>query len=563
MKFSEIPYKRPDKDAIIEEVGQITLRMQQAENYAQAKASFLDMDRLDRNISTQAVLAYIRHSVDTRVEFYDEEKKFWNSCIPEIQEHIQGFYRETAKSAFRKELADEYGDIVFKNIEISVRSFCPDNIPLMQEENDLVTEYEKLIASAQIDFKGGTYTIAQMTPFKNDPDDDVRLAAWKAEGQWYKDHQPDMDRIYDRLTHLRDEMGKKLGHADFVELGYDRMERNCYRKDDVEKFREAVRRYLVPVADQIRKDQAKRLGMQYPLSFSDMALEFRDGNPKPQGDAQHVLDAGRKFYDALSPQTSEFFRKMLDEEMMDVLAKPGKEGGGYCDGIPDYKMPFIFANFNGTQGDVEVVTHEAGHAFAYYMNRDRIPSTTSWPSLEACEVHSMSMEFFAWPWAEEFFGDDTEKYLYSHLAGALTFIPYGTMVDHFQHINYEKPDMTPKERHSVWKELLGIYMPWVRLDGEIPFYSEGEGWQRQHHIYTNPFYYIDYCLAQTVSLEFWAMIQEDLRSAWEKYMAYTQQGGSDTFTKLLEKAGLESPFVEDCLKKVSETAAKWLAEHRI
>lgn len=380
----------------------------------------------------------------------------------------------------------------------------------------------------------------------------------KAEAGWYKDNQKALDDIYDRLVHLRDEMGKKLGYEGYTTLGYYRMGRNCYTKEDVEKFRDAVVKYLVPVADKIYRKQAERLGKEYPMSFADNALQFRSGNPRPFGTPEQILAHGRKFYDELSPETSEFFRVMLDNELLDVLSTDGKAGGGYCTGIADYEVPFIFANFNGTQDDVETVTHEAGHAFANYMNRKRIPAEYIWPSMEACEVHSMSMEFFAWPWAEGFFGDDTRKFYYSHLSGALTFIPYGTMVDHFQHVVFEKPYMTPAERHAVWKELLGIYMPWMRLDGDIPFYSEGEGWQRQHHIYSSPFYYIDYCLAQTVSLQFWAMIQKDQKDAWEHYMAYTRQGGSRTFTELLKNAGLETPFSENCLKSVCEVADKWL-----
>ena len=304
--------------------------------------------------------------------------------------------------------------------------------------------------------------------------------------------------------------------------------------------------------------EAKRLGKQYPMSFADNALMFRSGNPAPCGDADAILAQGKKFYEELSPETGVFFNTMLDNELLDVLSTPGKAAGGYCTSLWDYQVPFIFANFNGTQHDVEVVTHEAGHAFAAYTNRDRVPYSTVWPSMEGCEVHSMSMEFFAWPWAEGFFGKDTRKFLYSHLAGALTFIPYGTMVDHFQHIVYEKPNLTPAERHAAWKELLGIYMPWMKLDGEIPFYSEGEGWQRQKHIYESPFYYIDYCLAQTVSLQFWAMLQKDRANAWEHYMAYTRQGGSRVFTELLKNAGLDSPFEESCLRGVCETAKQWL-----
>ena len=336
------------------------------------------------------------------------------------------------------------------------------------------------------------------------------------------------------------------------------MGRNCYGKEDVEKFRAAVVKYLVPVADSIYRRQAERLGKTYPMSFADNALEFRSGNPRPAGSPDEILAQGMKFYRELSPETGEFFRTMLDGELLDVLSTEGKRSGGYCTGIPDYEVPFIFANFNGTQHDVEVVTHEAGHAFECWLNRKRIPLECIWPSMEACEVHSMSMEFFAWPWAEGFFGPDTRKFRYSHLASALTFIPYGTMVDHFQHEVYAHPEMTPAERHGVWKWLLGVYMPWMKLDGEIPFYSEGEGWQRQHHIYSSPFYYIDYCLAQTVSLEFWAMIQKDLKDAWQRYMAYSVQGGSRTFTELLANAGLGSPFDESTLRDVCGKAKAWL-----
>ena len=367
-----------------------------------------------------------------------------------------------------------------------------------------------------------------------------------------------MDEIYDKLVHLRDGMGKKLGYEGYTTLGYYRMQRNCYTKADIEKFRAAVVQYLVPVAERVCRAQAERLGVPYPMSYADEALMFRSGNPRPAGDADAILAMGKTFYDELSPETSVFFNTMLDGKLLDVLSTPGKESGGYCTSLPDYNVPFIFANFNGTQGDVEVVTHEAGHAFAAWTNRDRVPMQYTWPTMEACEVHSMSMEFFAWPWAEGFFGKDAAKFRYSHLAAALTFIPYGTAVDHFQHIVYEKPDLTPAERHAVWKDLLGTYMPWLRLDGDIPFYGDGESWQQKHHIYSSPFYYIDYCLAQTVSLEFWAMIQQDPKDAWAHYMAYTRQGGTKVFTELLANAGMVSPFEPDCLRSVCEAASRWL-----
>ncbi len=558
MKFSEMSYVRPDPEAVKQQLAGLTERLKAAKSYDEARAIFLEKEEAEKVVETMGTLASVRHSIDTRDAFYDGESTFWDNFGPEVAEYEHAWTEAMLASPFRRDFAAEYGDLMFVNAEIDQKAFSPEIIPEMQKENELVTEYEKLIASAQIPFEDGVYTLSQLSPFKTDPDDARRLAAWKADGAWYKEHQERLDAIYDELTHLRDAMGKKLGYEGYTTLGYYRMGRNCYTKEDVERFRAAVQKYLVPVADSIMREQAKRLGKEYPLSFADAALSFRSGNPRPAGTPDEILLQGKKFYDALSPETSEFFRTMLDGELLDVLSTEGKQGGGYCTGIPQYEVPFIFANFNGTQHDVEVVTHEAGHAFAYWMNRKRVPLQYAWPSMEACEVHSMSMEFFGWMNADGFFGPDAKKFLYSHLAGAVTFIPYGTMVDHFQHLVYEKPDMTPKERHAEWKRLLGIYMPWMKLDGEIPFYAEGEGWQRQSHIYASPFYYIDYCLAQTVALEFWAMIQKDEADAWKHYMAYTKQGGSRTFVELLKHADLVTPFDEECLKGVCKTATEWL-----
>ncbi len=559
MKFSQMPYKRPDAETLKKQWTELTERLQKAASYAEAKEVFLAEQALSRTVATQATLASVRHSIDTRDAFYDAEEQFWNAVSPELEEYEQAWKAAMLDSPFRGDFTAEYGELMFLNAEIARKCFAPEIIPEMQQENDLMQAYEKLLASAQIPFEGKVYTLSQLEPRKTDPDDARRLAAWQADAKWSMEHAEELDTLYDKLVHLRDAMGRKLGYDGYTTLGYYRMCRNCYTKEDVERFRAAVRKYLVPVADKICRRQAERLGKAYPLSFADMALEFRSGNPRPVGGPDDILAQGLKFYRELSPETGEFFRMMLDNELLDVLSTEGKRGGGYCTEIGDYEVPFIFANFNGTQGDVEVVTHEAGHAFESWLNRKRIPTSYIWPTLEACEVHSMSMEFFAWPWAEGFFGPDTKKFLYSHLARALCFIPYGTMVDHFQHIVYDKPDMTPAERNAAWRELTGVYMPWIQMnDADIPFYTEGRRWQRQHHIYSDPFYYIDYCLAQTVALEFWAKIQKDPPAAWAQYMAYTRQGGSRTFTELLKNAGLESPFDEACLQGVCAAAARWL-----
>lgn len=558
MKFSEIPYERPNIANLKARMDDRIEQMEQSGSYRAAETVFLAMQKLTSAYETAYSLVSIRHSLNTNDEFYAAEMDFFDNIGPEMEAYAQRWNRALVDNPYRDRLEMTYGKLMFRNAELALKSFSPEIIPECQRENALSTEYQKLIASAQISFEGQTYTISQMSPFKQALEDDRRLAAWKAEASFYKEHSEELNRIYDEMVHLRDTMGKKLGYDGYTQLGYYRMGRNCYDKSDIERFRDAVRTYLVPLAARIYQKQAERIGKSYPMNFADNALTFRSGNPRMICSSEELLRYTKEFYHNLSPETAEFIDFMYENELLDLESRPGKAGGGYCTSLPDYRSPFVFANFNGTNDDIEVVTHELGHAFANYRARKIVPLEYQWPTMEACEVHSMSMEFFGWEMAPLVFGDDTPKFLYNHLADALTFIPYGTMVDHFQHIIYEQPDLTPAERHDVWRKLLGEYMPWIKLDDEIPFYGEGQGWQRQMHIYENPFYYIDYCLAETAALQFWTRIQQDRAAAWDTYMAYTRPAGTKTFLELLKGAGLDSPFEEKALREICETASHWL-----
>ena len=559
MKFSDMTYTRPDLEAAKAAISGCTEALKGAESYEEARAAFLKMQELHSHLYTADTLAYVRHTIDTRDAYYDEEARFLAEHLPLLREAQQEFQKALLSSPFRPDFEAEYGGLFLRNMELELKTFIPAIVPLMQRENALTLDYGKLIASAQIPFEGGVYTLSQLTPFKQDPDDNRRRAAWEAEGRFYLEHGEELDALYDELVQVRTRQAREMGYDNYVELGYYRMGRNSYTKEDVEKFRAAVVKYLVPAAEQVVKAQAKRLGKEYPLNFADAALFYRTGNAAPQGGPDDIVAQGVGFYHDLSPETAEFIDFMMDGELLDVLSRTGKAGGGYCTEIPDYRSPFIFANFNGTQGDVEVMTHEAGHAFAAYMARDMVPLENHSPTYESCEIHSMSMEFFAWPWSEKFFGPQADKFRYKHLSDAVTFIPYGTMVDHFQHVVYENPDMTPAQRHAVWKELLGVYMPWMKL-GEIPFYGDAKGWQRQSHIYERPFYYIDYCLAQTVALEFWNLMQTDRAGAWQRYLGLVKLAGTRTFTELVASAGLDTPFGDDALRTVSAAALRWLEQ---
>jgi len=556
MKFSEMPYTRPNFEETNAKLHALLEKFTSVKSADECFAVYKEIEEYSTKTFTNFTLAFIRNSLDTNDEFYAAEKDYANEVGPKLREVSQALSTALLQSPFRKEMEEKWGKLMFLNTEIALKTFTPEIIPDMQEENRLSTEYDKLIASAQIEFDGKTLTLAQMGPYGEDPDRAVRKAASEAVSAWFMSHSARLDELYDELVKIRTRIGKALGHDKFTQVGYYRMQRNCYDEKMVAKFREGVVKYIVPVAARLKAEQAARIGVDKLTNYDDN-FKYPDGNAKPIGTPDEIFAHGKKMYHELSKETAEFFDFMLDGELFDVLTRPGKAAGGYCATISEFKSPFIFANFNGTSGDIDVLTHEAGHAFASYVARDIYPSDLKNYSSETAEVHSMAMEFFTWPWMEGFFGKNVQKYYYSHLADALTFIPYGTMVDEYQHHIYEKPEMTPAERNKLWLTLEAKYRPWLDLT-QVQFQAEGRHWQRQGHIYEMPFYYIDYCLAQIIALSFWAENQQDTDSAWAKYRRLVGFAGTKTFVELVVDSGLPTPFEADNLKIVADAAVKWL-----
>ncbi len=562
MRFSEMTYQRPDYEAAFERLDGFTAQLASAQNAGEQLEIYRTYEELCSHLSTQITLCSIRNSIDTRDTYYEAEQAYNDQQAPLLEEKAQAFGKALVESQFRPQLEEALGSLLFKNLEMDLRSFSPEIIPLMQEENRLTTEYQKLYASARVPFQGKSLTIAQLGPYKESTDRATRRAALEAEGGFFDEHREEFDSLFSQLVKNRTEQAKKLGFESFVELGALRRQRNCYSPADIARFRDDVVRDLVPLTMRLKERQACRLGIS-DFQFWDNALKFRDGSAAPQGSPEEILAAGKKMYAELSPETAEFISLMFENGLFDVLAKEGKAPGGYCTGLEDYGYPFIFSNFNSTSGDVDVLTHEAGHAFADYTATKTVPvHALRCPTMEGAETHSMSMEFLTAPWHHLFFGPQTEKYELSHAEDALLFIPYGCLVDHFQEEVYRHPEMTPEERNALWLRLEKRSRPYLDF-GELPFYGRGAGWQRQLHIYLYPFYYIDYCLAQVMSLQFFRLSLEDRDAAWKKYMDFVRLGGTRTFIGLAHAVGLRSPLDEGCVREVCETAFQWTEAHLV
>lgn len=562
MKFSEMPYSRPDMEMLATATTETLAAMKAAPDAAGQIAAYDAFEKKIQTAGTMQQIAYIRHTINTKDEFYNAENDYMDEIGPKLQELTHQVNTALLESPYRAELEKHYGALMFKNLEIAARSFSPAIVELMQEENKLVSEYQNLYASATVEFDGKTMPLPLLGPYKQDPDRAVRKAAYEADAKFFDSHREELDTLYDKLVKVRDAQAKKMGLPNYIPLGYDRMGRNCYTAKDVAAFRDQIAEDMVPIVAKVKEAQRRRIGVE-KLAFYDEPISFADGNAVPEGTPDEILAAGKKMYQELSPETAEFIDFMFDNELFDVLSRDGKAPGGYCTEIADYKSPFIFSNFNATAGDVDVLTHEAGHAFeSYRAFQQELPSLLHSPTIEACECHSMSMEFLTAPWHHLFFGKQTEKYELGHCEDALVFIPYGCMVDEFQHKVYENPEMTPEERNELWLSLEKKYRPWIDFDN-LPFYSRGGGWQRQLHIYEVPLYYIDYCMAQTVAFQFWNLSRENYAEAWKRYMTFVDKAGTQTFAELVESAGLKVPYHAGCIKEIGESISKWLEQHEL
>jgi M3 family oligoendopeptidase len=555
-KFSEIQAPTPTIESVAAEYEQLDSDWENSANEEQCQLVIRRWDDLSRRLATWENLVDLRFNQDTSNAEYKQAREYCDELRPKLTDLAVRLKRKLVDSPHREQLESEFGGQAFALWEADVMSFDPRIEDDLVQESKLEAEYTDLLASAKLDFQGETYNFAGLAKFRVDADRQVRYDANRVNWQWFTDHQGQLDRIYYEQVRLRDGMAKKLGFDDFIGLGYKRMKRVDYDQADVERFRAAVREDVVPLAEELRRNQSASLGIERVM-FWDEGVFDSQGNPKPNGDHDWMIDRAIEMFDEMGGGLGEFFRLMVESDLMDLKNRERKAGGGFCTDFPSYGLPYIFANFNGTKGDVEVFTHEIGHAFQGYSSRQQPLHDYLFPTYESCEIHSMGLEFLTWPQMDKFFGDNADRFRRIHLIQSLLFLPYGVAVDHFQHLVYAKPEATAAERHEMWREMERTYLP-SRDAGDLPHLPMGGQWQLQRHIYLSPFYYIDYTLALTCALQFWVRSRRDMSEAMAAYVELCQRGGAFPFRQLAESAGLASPFEEGCLRDVVQQAKQFL-----
>ena len=556
MKVCDLPYKRYPVEKL-REVYETTIEKinnaKTADEILEARKVLLDESE---DANTQSSLAYMRWSCYTRDDYYKTEKEYYEQNYPLLSGVEIEYTKAMMNTPLRKEVEKRLPAPVYKGYEVTLKSLDEKIVPDMQEESAVVNEYSQFMSEMTIPFRGQNLPLTLLKKYMNDADRNTRREAYDALGKTMEENSEFLDDVYDRLVKIRDRMAKKMGYKNYVELGYYKMGRICYDRNDVEKFRENILRDIVPVVTRVRTERAKQMGID-DMKLYDYDVCFKEGDPEPILNDKEMFEAGREMYHEMSEETGKFIDMMIDNDAFDVLSREGKWGGGYCTEFPKYKQPFILANFNGTSGDVDVLTHEAGHAFASYLAfKNNIDPEVPF-GMETAETHSMSMECFCWKYIDKFFGKRAKDYKYKHLLGNLSFLTYGIIVDGFQHIVYEHPELTPAERNAEWNKLEAKFRPYMNTKG-MRYFEKGTRWQYQMHIFESPFYYIDYCLAQSNALQFLFKSLDNYDKAFKDYYEFTSKGGSEFFTDMLEEAGINSPFKDGALKEVAEKSEEIL-----
>lgn len=555
MKFSEYKYERPSFEEINKKIISLINDMKKSDNFEKFDKNIVEINKIRNHVESMKTLASINYSINTHDEKISIENRYWDEYGPEYKKIDKIFYETIVNSDFKTDIEAKYGKHFYKLVEFSLKEFSDEIVDDLKIENKLCSEYTKLLASAKIFYDGKYNNLSQMNKYMLSENRDERRTASEKFYNYFELIEDKFNSNFDELVEVRNRIAKKLGYDNFVELGYVRMKRTEYGEADVAKFRDEVRKKWISLVDELNKQKKCRLEID-ELKYYDDDIEYPGWNMEPVTDYEETLGAASKMYHELSKETGEFFDFMVKNEFMDLETKESKGFGGYCTYIPEIKAPFIFSNFNKTFDDVDTLTHEAGHAFQLYMSKDIDMPEINFPTLDCCEIHSMSMELLTWPWMKLFFKEDNEKFKRTHMATIVRLIPYCMVVDEFQHIVYKNPKLSPKERNSEWRRLEKIYTPWKDYDGN-DFLEKGCWWFKQGHIFKNPFYYIDYALAEVCALQIWADMQDDYDRVLEKYIRICRDAGKRSFVETVEEGELKSPFEKDCLDIIIEKIYNW------
>lgn len=536
--FSDIPYFRIDMNRFASWFGQVLSQLEKAHTFEEAYESILDIDTMMEKYETMAVICEIRNTMDVTDEFYRGEAVFFETAKTKYEGLLNRFYKAIVQSPHAKALEYYLGCDFFKKAHMKRQAFSPEAESLLQQENTLSARYSELTATLTAEWNGQKVPLSVLAQKAANGDLEVRRESNAILEKTWASIGAELDYIFDELVRVRAGTAKILCQKSYTDAAYLSRSRTSYTRQDVKSFREAVKEKIVPVVEDIYKQQKQESDRAIVYHYEE-DYQAPENRITPYSD---IVEGFGKIYQKISKETDIYYKAILEGGFYDLDIRPGKIMGAYANMVGRYHMPFIFETYNNTFGAVKTFAHETGHGFHSYVNRGEAFQFLQQCSSDLAEIHSMGMEFFIWPYLGDIIPPEQEKsYQYQHLKSALSFIPYGCAIDEFQEIVYDCPDMTMEERLEAWKSLERVYLPWRCYETNL-FFAQGRFWQRQPHVYKWPFYYIDYVLAQICALQLHYLNRENPEKAWKCYLGILKDSAFCSFSETIQKEGLSTPF---------------------
>ena len=555
-KFSDLQYKETDYQSLARIILDLTEKAKKADSPSSLEEVLKIYDTEMGEVGYNYTLSYIHSSLDSSDSFWQEalQKESKGNAMLDITPLLKAIL----ENKYFSSLEEKYGPVLRDKLNKSISTGSKAQNE-RAEEGDLVSKYQREKAMVRINYKGKELSEGEVIPLFESPIREERIQSRKAVAKAFLEKKELFGSMLERLVSLRDTIAKENGFSNYLEYMDINYSRIGYGEKEMDAFVSEVKEYVVPVLSHIFEETRKRLGLE-EMTVADISLMFVDGNAKPSGGADVLKEAAKKMYEALSPEMEAFFTGMLDSHSIDVDFSPNKVSGmGFCTDLKKGMYPFVFGNLDGTSWDVTVFTHEVGHAWQSYASDQNLELTLfrEMP-LDAVEIPSKTMELFSYPFAEEFFGKDGDKFRFAHFRNAVKEIVAYTSVQELNTWIYTHVGASFDEINEKWMEIQSSYYPNVSYGEMEEEEKKGASLLRNMGIFMFPRYLISYVFSEMCAIDLFMEYLKDKDKALDSYNRLCRVGGSKSYPEILSAAGLEPSYNKGRVKNVMEKVKAYL-----
>lgn len=463
--------------------------------------------------------------------------------LPLVKKYEALFNRAFVNSPYRDQLDPDFYREYIKRKTNALELFREDNIPLEVKEDERITAYFETTGSLTVWWEGEEKTLQQMYNYLQVADRSVREKAWRQMQNACLAVKEPLQQIMDELLEIRHQKALHVGLSNYRDYMFKKYERFSYTPDDCHRLAEAVHRYVVPLKEEIEQRHQRELGVDRYRPWDTEATAPGREPLRPFTKVEELVEGAKQVLNRVDPSIGELLERMQRAGMLDLESRKAKSPGGFCIDLPVSGLSFIFMNASGKHDDVVTLIHEMGHCYHNELKRPLPVREYRETPMESSELASTALEFLTMDKWDRFYPDQPtlRRAQREHLEAAIRFLPWGVVIDQFQHWMYEHPTHTAEERNAKFLELarlfLVTYQDWSGLTEELAHL-----WQQQLHIFEVPFYYIEYVIANLAALQMYRQYKQDPRQAVANYKKALALGSARPLPDVYEAAGIRFDF---------------------